>query len=178
MIFTALPLIVTLPFLWYLSLATTRTMALLCLLSITSLGSSAYIMYFIPIDGSASASISTSTATSASSPSVASRLGLGLGSGSRSGSRRSGGRGLPLTIAVDESPVHQYLPYLNAAIGVLLMLASWAYHMRADVPEGLWLFLLLPGVMFAMGFMARRSMLEVQSGLKELQGMRYEYKGA
>jgi len=78
--------------------------------------------------------------------------------------------------------VHRYLPYLNVAINVLLGLAAWAYHSRTDVgggvPEGLSLFLLLPGVVFAMGWMARRSMREIQAGLSELQGLRYEYKGA
>ena len=78
----------------------------------------------------------------------------------------------------DESPINQYLPYLNAFICVMLFLASWAYRLRSDVPEGLWLFLLLPGVLFGMVFMARRSMSEIQSGLRELRGMRYEYKGA
>ena len=78
----------------------------------------------------------------------------------------------------EESPINQYLPYLNAFISALLLLASWGYCSRTDVPEGLWLFLLLPGVIFGMVFMARSSISEIQVGLSELQGMKYEYKGA
>jgi hypothetical protein len=78
----------------------------------------------------------------------------------------------------DESPINQYLPYLNAFISGLLFFASWAYRARSNVPEGLWLFFLLPGVIFAIVFMTRKSMAEVESGLSELRGMRYGYKGA
>ncbi|KAI1630038.1 hypothetical protein EDD37DRAFT_645763 [Exophiala viscosa] len=157
LIFTALPLIVTLPFLWYLTLSTSRTMALLCLLSITSLASSSYIMFFVP----------TSTSQS---PSVAERSAPNLGSRAEAARRK-------FTLS-DQSPINQYLPYLNASIDALLFLASMAYRSRTNVPEGLWLFLLLPAVMFAMVFMARRSINEISRGLDELQGLRYEYKGA
>ena len=156
LIFTALPLVVTLPFLWYLTLSTSKSMALLCLLSITSLASSSYIMFFVPV--------STST-----SPSVAERS---APPNSRAEAAR---RKFALS---DQSPINQYLPYLNASIDALLFLASMAYRRRTNVPEGLWLFLLLPGVMFAMVFMARRSINEISRGLDELQGLRYEYKGA
>ena len=81
-------------------------------------------------------------------------------------------------VSSDESPINQYLPYLSGSISALLLLAAWAYRSRTDVPEGLWLFLLLPAVIFGMVFMARRSIIEIQTGLTELQGMRYEYKGA
>ena len=84
----------------------------------------------------------------------------------------------PVLMVEEESPINRYLPYLNAVIDALLLLASLAYCSRTDVPEGLWLFLLLPGVIFGMVFMARASMSEIQTGLSELQGMRYEYKGA
>jgi hypothetical protein len=81
-------------------------------------------------------------------------------------------------IVLDETPINQYLPYLSGSISALLLLAAWGYRPRTDVPEGLWLFLLLPAVIFGMVFMARRSIIEIQTGLTELQGMRYEYKGA
>ncbi|KAI1616406.1 hypothetical protein EDD36DRAFT_134533 [Exophiala viscosa] len=156
LIFTALPLIVTLPFLWYLTLSTSRSMALLCLLSITSLASSSYIMLFVPTSPSQSPSVAERSAPPNSRAEAARRK---------------------FTLS-DQSPINQYLPYLNASIDALLFLASMAYRSRTNVPGGLWLFLLLPAVMFAMVFMARRSINEISRGLDELQGLRYEYKGA
>ncbi|OAP60819.1 hypothetical protein AYL99_05821 [Fonsecaea erecta] len=162
-LFTGLPLLVTLPFMWYLSMSTSRAMAFLCLLSITSLASSAYIMYMIPTStplGSLSALTRTSTVT---------RQRQAHGTGvSRTGF-------LPTS---SDSPINQYLPYLNAFIDALLLVASLGYRSRNDVPEGLWLFLLLPGLIFAMVFITRRSMFEVHAGLAELEGMRYDYRGA
>jgi hypothetical protein len=155
-IFTGLPCVVTLPFLWYLSLSTTRPMALLCLLSITSLASSAYVMYFVPVSHTAGAS------SSSASSSVA----------------RTAQRPVLPVAGGEESPVNQYLPYLNAFICALLLLASWGYSSRTDVPEGLWLFLLLPAVVCGMVFVARRSIGDIQAGLGELQGLKYDYKGA
>ena len=163
MVFTVLPLIVVLPFLWYLSRSTTKSMALLCLLSVTSLISSAYIMYMIPVS-TALGSLSGITRTS-----------------STAHQRRQHGAGFSQTsflLTSDESPVNQYLPWLNAFISALLFLASWAHRSRSDVPEGLWLFLLLPGLVFGMVFMATRSMAEVHTGLSDLRRMRYGYKGA
>lgn len=130
---------------------------MLCLLSITSLASSAYIMFFVPISTPQSSSVAE---RSAPTP------------GSRADTIRR-----KFTLS-DQSPINQYLPCLNASISALLFLASFGYRTRTNVPDGLWLFLLLPGVMFAMAFMARRSINEIQAGLDELQGMRYEYKGA
>ena len=152
---------VILPFLWYLARSPTRSMALLCLLGITSLSSSAYIMYMIPVGTPLGSLSSLSRAASH----VQRRR-------DHAASRTSS------LLTSDESPINQYLPYLNIFISVLLLLASWACRSRGDAPEGFWLFLLLPGIIFAMVFVARRSMSEVQTGLSELRGMRYEYKGA
>ncbi|KAK4940038.1 hypothetical protein LTR10_019775 [Elasticomyces elasticus] len=157
LMFTALPLVVSLPFLWYLTLSTSRTMALLCLLSITSLASSSYIMFFVPVSTSSSSSVAERSAPNPNSRAEAARRKFALS---------------------DQSPINQYLAYLNASIDALLFLASMAYRSRTNVPEGLWLFLLLPGVMFAMVFMARRSINEISRGLDDLQGLKYEYKGA
>ncbi|KAL6251271.1 hypothetical protein RBB50_001479 [Rhinocladiella similis] len=169
LIFTALPLIVTLPFLWYLFLATSRIMALLCLLSITSLGSSAYIMSFMPVS-STSSSPGSASGRRPPPPSVV------FGPASSSGRDSSSSF---FATSPDDGPVKQYLPYMNAAISViLLLLAAMGYRARTDVPEGLWLFLVLPAVIFGMVVMARRSIGEIQTGLRELQGMKYDYKGA
>jgi hypothetical protein len=161
MLFTGLPLVVILPFLWYLGRSTTRSMALLCLLGITSLVSSAYIMYMVPV-GAPPGSLSVLPSRTASSFQQ----------------RRDHHVSQPsLLLTSDESPINQYLPYLNLFISVLLLLASWAYRSR-DAPEGFWLFLLLPGLIFGMVFVARRSISDIQTGLGKLRGMRYEYKGA
>ncbi|KIW67172.1 hypothetical protein PV04_06443 [Phialophora macrospora] len=159
--FTCLPLVIILPLLWYLSRSTSGTMALLCLLGITSLISSAYMMYMVPLS-TPLGSLSNFTRIM---PSAQQRRDYSI-------SRAS------FLLTSDESPVNQYLPYLNAFICALLFLASWGYSARGDVPEGLWLFLLLPGVAFGMIFMVKRSMAEIQTGLSGLRGMRYEYKGA
>ncbi|KIX04691.1 uncharacterized protein Z518_05561 [Rhinocladiella mackenziei CBS 650.93] len=163
LIFTALPLIVMLPFLYYLFHSTFTTMALLCLLGITSLASSAYMMYYIPISNSSSSSSSSSSLAARSW--LDSRWGLQRGQ-------------LPALMTSEDSPINKNLPLLNLFICVLLLGASFVYRSRTDVPEGLWLFMSLPGVIFGMVFMARRSMGEIQAGLNELQGLRYEYRGA
>ena len=161
LLFTGLPLLVILPFIRYLFLSTTRSMALLCLLSITSLVSSAYIMYMIPL-GTPLGSLSKVPRTT---PSPQQRRDHAF-------TRTS------FLLTSDESPINQFLPYLNAFISVLLFLASWAYRSRTGAPDGFWVVLLFPGVIFVMVFMARRSMADIQTGLSDLRGMRYEYKGA
>jgi len=158
--FTSLPLVVIVPFLWYLFRSTARSTVLLCLLSITSLASSSYMMYMVPV---------STPLGSLSAPSRTTPAGQQRASGISQSS---------FLITSAGSPINQFLPWLNALIGVLLFLASWAYRSRSDVPEGLWLFLLLPGLIFGMVVIARRSMAEVESGLGQLRGMRYGYKGA
>lgn len=71
-----------------------------------------------------------------------------------------------------------YLPYLNGAICGLLLLASWSLKRRPDSQEGLWVFLLLPTIVFAMIMIARKSMVDVEVGIAQLDGMKYNYKGA
>jgi hypothetical protein len=71
-----------------------------------------------------------------------------------------------------------YLPYLNGGICGLLLLASWSLKRRPDSQEGLWVFLLLPAIMFAMIMVARKSMAEVEVGITQLNSMKYNYKGA
>ena len=161
LLFTGLPLVVILPFIWYLFLSTTRSMALLCLVSITSLISSAYIMYMIPL-GTPLGPLSELPRT-------------------KSSAQQRRDHGLSQTsflLTSDESPINQYLPYMNAFISALLFLSSWAYRSRNGAPDGFWVFLSFPGVIFVMVFLARRSMGEIQNGLSELRGMRYGYKGA
>ena len=82
-----------------------------------------------------------------------------------------------INIEID-GPVEMYLPYLNGGIAALLLLASWSLNRRSDGPEGLWVFLLLPTVLFAMVMVARKSMADVEAGITQLDDMKYNYKGA
>jgi hypothetical protein len=77
-----------------------------------------------------------------------------------------------------DSPVQTLLPWLNLAITILLLVTSWAVKGRVSAPEPLWLFLLLPAVMLGAITVARKSMTDVQVGIGELEGKRYDYKGA
>ena len=147
LVFSILPLIVTLPFIYHLFAGSgLRSMPLLCLLSITSLLSSAYTMRFIPI-------------YSASAPGKAQLA-------------------RPALFVDSDSPVQTLLPLLNLVIAVLLLLISWAVKGRASAPEALWLFLPLPAVMLGVITVARKSMADVQAGIGELEGKKYDYKGA
>jgi hypothetical protein len=82
-----------------------------------------------------------------------------------------------MNIEIDR-PVEMYLPYLNGGICGLLLLESWSLRRRPDTQEGLWVFLLLPTIMFAMIMVARKSMADVEAGIAQLDSMKYNYKGA
>jgi hypothetical protein len=84
----------------------------------------------------------------------------------------------PALFVDSESPVQTLLPWLNGAIAGLLLFASWAVKGRANAPEGMWLVLCLPAVMLGVVAVARKSMKDVMVGLGELEGRRYELKGA
>jgi glucan phosphoethanolaminetransferase (alkaline phosphatase superfamily) len=77
-----------------------------------------------------------------------------------------------------DGPIEKYFAYLNGAIAGLLLLAAWSLRRQSDSPEGLWVFLLLPAVMLVMIMVARKSMSDVEASIVELDGMKYEYKGA
>jgi hypothetical protein len=87
------------------------------------------------------------------------------------------GRARQINIEID-GPVEMYLPYLNGSISGLLLLASWSLKRRPDSQEGLWVFLLLPAIMFVMVMIVRKSMADVEAGITQLDGMKYNYKGA
>ncbi len=81
-------------------------------------------------------------------------------------------------------PLAQYLPYLNGVIAGLLVLLSFAFSGKDSASGGgggagvFWLLLLLPAVMLGVVVVVKASMADVHSGLGELRGLRYEYKGA
>lgn len=138
-------------------------MTLACLLSITSLLATAYIMYMIPT-GAALFTNSNQSALDVSA--IAAR---------RRAARQVD---VPDFFGGPDSPLTQYLPYLNVFLSVLLVLLAFGFRGKEDVPEGLWVFFLLPGAVFAIVLVVRASINDIQKGLGELQGMRYDYKGA
>ena len=75
-------------------------------------------------------------------------------------------------------PVHTFLPKLNGTLAFLLVLASFAERRKLDSPEGLWVLLMFPMIIYGLVIYARWAMAAVEEGLKELDRMKYSYKGA
>ncbi|KZF25501.1 hypothetical protein L228DRAFT_280741 [Xylona heveae TC161] len=73
-------------------------------------------------------------------------------------------------------PIEQYLGVLNAGLCALLALAAVRLKGRSSAPDGFWILCLLPGVASALVFTAKRTMLLVD--VAELENLRYRYKGA
>ncbi|KIV88383.1 hypothetical protein PV10_08070 [Exophiala mesophila] len=188
MIFSVLPLVVMLAFLRVLGLSTSRAMTLACILSITSLLLSAYIMYFVPI-GTPLFAIVTKTAA---------RFGIGSRDSashphpqhySQQPQQRIGQRQLFTIPSLTKSappppdldtPLALVLPYFNAFICALLALVALRYRASTnpDIPQGLWMVFLLPAVVFLVVLVIRNSIDDIQSGLGELRGLKYDFKGA
>jgi len=149
---TLLPLVLTLPFSYYL-LTSRPSIKLLSLLSITSLLSTSYTMWFIPVSPNR-APLSLFKTKRPAKPAF-----------------------LPIE---DNGPIEQALPYLNLGICALLCLAAAGLKGKKSQawPEEFWVFLLLPTVMLGMVWVGKKWMTDVQQGIGELQGMRYGYKGA
>ncbi|KEF55964.1 uncharacterized protein A1O9_07544 [Exophiala aquamarina CBS 119918] len=160
--FTALPIITILVFIYFLFLSTKKSVTLACLLSITSLLATAYIMYMIP------------TGAALFTNPVRPRLDLSAVALRRRGRQID----LPDFFGGADSPLTQYLPYLNTFLSVLLALLALGFRGKSGVPDGIWAFFLLPGMVFAIVLVVRASINDIQKGLTELQGMRYDYKGA
>ena len=77
-----------------------------------------------------------------------------------------------------DGPLLKALPWLNAGVCAVLLLISVLLGGKRDVSEGYWLSLLLPAVMLGVVAVVRASMKEVGAGLRGLEVLRYEYKGA
>lgn len=96
----------------------------------------------------------------------------------RSGGSRQAGLLGDSSFGGPDSPLTQYLPYLDAFLSVLLVVLAGGFRGRSDLPDGWWAFFLLPGLAFVIVLAVRTTINDVQKGLTELQGMRYGYKGA
>ena len=156
LLFTALPLLSTLPFIYNILVSPSRSTTLPALLSVTSLGITAWTMY--------------STHTDA-----------GLGDPAKRPSaifnQRPSGSSSQRSPTADQSPL-AYLPYLNYTLAALLLLLSFVYASKGDASDSFWLLLFLPAVMLGVVSVVGGSMREIDRGLGELRGLRYEYKGA
>ena len=72
--------------------------------------------------------------------------------------------------------MEQYLPYLNAALAGLLVIAGWALEAKRG-SEVVWFgFGFLPAVVYGVVIAAKTIMGSVDVG--ELEGLKYRYKGA
>lgn len=77
-----------------------------------------------------------------------------------------------------DGPLLRALPWLNAGVCAVLLLIGGLLSGKREVSEGYWLSLFLPAVMLGVVSVVRASMREVGAGLRGLEGLRYEYKGA
>lgn len=187
LIFTVLPLVLTPLFVFYLVFSSTAParLRLLCLLALTSLLASSFIMFFMSsIDGTDARArldlrqkqLARNTFIAQSSTAVASAFDR-LWVLAQTVVDKLDDVRLDLDA---EGPLLKALPILNAVICGLLAVAAWALR-RSNangVPEYMWVWLLLPGAMAAMTMVARKGIIDEERALKELRGLRYGYKGA
>ncbi|EEH37068.2 hypothetical protein PAAG_07486 [Paracoccidioides lutzii Pb01] len=144
LIFTTIPLVSTLLYLpSFISSSSTASRRFLCLLSIASLFSTAYIMRYLRIERT-----------------------------DRKGKR-------PLRdIEAEQGPliVRQYLSPANTFICAVLSVTAYVLQSQPYAEDMFWIFCLVPGIVFLLVWVSRNIMLSVD--IKELEGLRYEYKGA
>ncbi|OAX78911.1 hypothetical protein ACJ72_06778 [Emergomyces africanus] len=144
LIFTALPLLSTLLYLpFIISSKSTGARRLLCLLSITSLFSTAYIMKYFRLE--------------------------------RPDSK---GKRPVRDIEAEQGPlvVRQHLSTTNTVICGVLSFTAYFAKDTTDHGDIFWALCLVPGVVFIFVWISRQIMMSVD--IKELEGLRYEYKGA
>jgi hypothetical protein len=67
---------------------------------------------------------------------------------------------------------------VNAMVGAVLVVFAVLLMDTDAGGQGFWLLLLLPGVIVAVVAVVRSAMGETERGLRELGGLRYDYKGA
>ncbi|KPI36795.1 uncharacterized protein AB675_11860 [Cyphellophora attinorum] len=176
-IFTVLPLVGVLPFLW--TLLSGRSF-LPCLLGISSLLLSSLTMGFIPLDTSANLGSNSEPTLSSLAHARASRR-----NASAAGRGALLGLDLPFElISVDEgSPVRRYALVLDGVLSAIMAVGGFML-MGRDSKEvgdgGFWLLCLLPGVMCVVVVVVRGAMRDAERGLGGLRalGERGGFKGA
>ena len=173
-LFTALPLISCLPFLWSLfSSGRFATVFLPCILGITSLLLSALVMGFVPL-GVGTDIASDGTLSGIAHSRLARRHAVSAGRGALLGVE------LSFEVPVDSSgPVARYAMVLDGVLSFVMAGFAVLFTGSIDaVGGGLWLLCLLPGVMCVVVLVVRGAMRDAERGLRELRGLRYGYKGA
>jgi len=80
------------------------------------------------------------------------------------------------TVEVRDGGIERYLSLINAGVCVFLFLAACLLKFRNDGSDSLWILYLVPGLVFQIAFLARKTILSVDIG--QLEALRYEYKGA
>ena len=192
LIFTILPLTLTPIFAYYLLFASavSTNIRLLCLLSLTSLVASAFVMFFMSTIGLDDMTVNGARERLDRRQRQARRRNF-TSSGETATTneptliafaRRIMDKLDDVRLDLDtEGPLLKVLPVLNGIMGGLLAITAWILKgasVKKAGSEFMWLFLLLPGVMVGITTVARRSMIEEERGLKGLKGLRYGYKGA
>lgn len=187
-IFTLLPLLACLPFLWTLFITAPSHGALgavflPCILGVTSLGVSSLVMGFVPLntaagDGAGGEGVGKGTLSDIARAQSARRHAVAAGRGARLGVE------LPFCVPVDAAgPVARYAMGLNGVVcvgmgvfGVMFMGGNSAKMPREL--QGFWMLCWVPGVMWVVVRVVRGAMEGVERGVGELKGLRYGLKGA
>ncbi|TVY48386.1 hypothetical protein LOCC1_G000932 [Lachnellula occidentalis] len=151
-ILLALPLVCILP---YLSALFAQPTTLLSILSISSLLSTAWMVFVLPSGETGISSLDKLNNT----PAILS----------------DGGVENPKRVMDSEGPMRQYLPYLN--VGLCLLLGVLGKQMRERGDGMWWVLSWLPAAVYVIVLCGKFVMGGVDPGM-ELEGLRYEFRGA
>ncbi|PCD44927.1 hypothetical protein AU210_000376 [Fusarium oxysporum f. sp. radicis-cucumerinum] len=145
----AIPLLATIP---YLPALINPPTALLALLSLTSLFSTAYLLHHQPPASSGIPFLDSWAKPKTPRPTR------------------------PPSLSTRESPLETYLPYLNLGLGLVLILMAWAIGRTKS--EAVWPGMgYLPLVVYGIILVSKMVMGSVDPE-KELSSLKYDYKGA
>lgn len=188
----ALPILSSIPYI----LALFRTSTLfVALLGLTSLTSTVYLLFSLPITQTGIPFLdawvrSSPKATGRHEDDDTSAIASGSGSGPSGlgalNQRRRRRRTNSVSFAVPKSPLEKHLPYLNIGLCVILILSGVLAHRMGGDEETRshhrhqfgWLGLgNLPAIVYGVIVVAKMVMASVDPE-RELQKLRYEYKGA
>ena len=149
-LFLSIPLLSALFFLYMFLFASSNARErMTAFLGMSSLGVTAYILHFVPVEEGMSLSTSSSSSSSFSSP----RISKGM---------------------MEKSPLEKYIVYLNGALVGMMSVAAMVSWRRGS-REQAWREM-IPGIVFGMSMFARQQLAPLD--LEELQKARYELKGA
>jgi hypothetical protein len=206
-VFTGVSLLATLPFLWHLLFFRfTRLTFLPAVLAVTSLAGSAFAMGFLPVGSGGDGRGNGGRDGDGEGSAIGKEKGKGKGYGGYGGYGTAGKGGtlsdvahaqaerrraahvlsggqlgveLPFVVPIDvQGPVGKWLQTVNAIVGAVLVVFAVLLMDTDAGGQGFWLLLLLPGVIVAVVAVVRSAMGETERGLRELGGLRYDYKGA